>query len=37
MAIIIDLKDAIRDSIYGLDNTINFNFNEIEVVDYPYV
>ena len=37
MAIIIDLKDAIRDSIYELDNTINFNFNDIEVVNYPYV
>lgn len=37
MAIIVDLKNAIRDSINGIDNTINFNFNEIEVVDYPYI
>ena len=37
MAIIIDLKDAIRDNINGIDNTINFNFNEIETVDYPYI
>lgn len=37
MAIIIDLKDAIRDSAYNLDNTLNFNFNEIETVDYPYL
>ena len=37
MAIIIDLKNAIRDSIYGIDNKINFNFNEIETVDYPYI
>jgi hypothetical protein len=37
MAIIIDLKNAIRDNINGVDNTINFNFNEIEVADYPYI
>lgn len=37
MAIIIDLKNAIRDSVYGIDNTINFNFNEIEVADFPYI
>lgn len=37
MAIILDLKNAIRDSIYGIDNTINFNFNEIETADYPYI
>ena len=37
MAIIIDLKDAIRDKIYGVDNTINFNFNEIQTVDYPFI
>ena len=37
MAIIIDIKDAIRDSAYNLDNTLNFNFNEIETVDYPYL
>lgn len=37
MAIIIDLKNAIRDNINGIDNTINFNFNEIEVVDFPYI
>lgn len=37
MAIIIDLKDAIRDNIHGIDADINFNFNEIETVDYPYI
>ena len=37
MVIIIDLKNAIRDNINGIDNTINFNFNEIEVADYPYI
>lgn len=37
MAIIVDLKNAIRDNINGIDNTINFNFNEIETVDYPYI
>ena len=37
MAIIIDLKNAIRDGVYGIDNTINFNFNEIEVADFPYI
>ena len=37
MAIITDIKDAIRDSAYSLDNTLNFNFNQIEVADYPYL
>lgn len=37
MAVIIDLKNAIRDNINTIDNTINFNFNEIEVADYPYI
>lgn len=37
MAIIIDLKDAIRDKINEVDNTINFNFNEIQTVDYPFI
>lgn len=37
MAIIIDLKNAIRDNIHGIDADINFNFNEIETVDYPYI
>lgn len=37
MAIIIDLKNAIRDKIHSLDADINFNFNEIETVDYPYI
>ena len=37
MAIITDLKDAIRDKINGVDNTINFNFNEIQTVDYPFI
>jgi hypothetical protein len=37
MAIIIDLKNAIRDNIHGIDADINFNFNEIETADYPYI
>jgi hypothetical protein len=37
MSIIIDLKNAIRDNIYGIDADINFNFNEIETVDYPFI
>lgn len=37
MAIIIDLKNAIRKAIYTKDNTINFFFNEILKVQYPYV
>lgn len=35
--IISDLKNAIRDAIYDKDNSINFNFNKIETVDFPYV
>lgn len=37
MAIILELKDAIRNAIYKQDDTVNFNFNEIEVVEYPYI
>lgn len=37
MAIILDLKDAIRNAIYKQDDAINFNFNEIQVVEYPYI
>lgn len=37
MAIILDLKNAIRDKIHSLDADINFNFNEIETVDYPFI
>ena len=37
MSIIIDLKNAIRDNIHGIDANINFNFNEIETVDYPFI
>ena len=37
MAIILDLKDAIRNAIYAKDKSIKFNFNEIQVVKYPYV
>lgn len=37
MAIILDLKNAIRDNIHGINADINFNFNEIETVDYPYI
>lgn len=37
MAVITDLKDAIRDNIYGINANINFNFNEIETADYPYI
>lgn len=37
MAIIIDLKNAIRKAIYTKDNEINFFFNEILKVKYPFV
>ena len=37
MAIIIDIKDAIRDAIYKHDSSVNFNFNEIQTVEFPYV
>lgn len=37
MAIIIDLKNAIRKAIYTKDNSINFFFNEILKVQYPFV
>lgn len=37
MSIITDLKDAVRKAIYTKDNTINFNFNEIQVATYPYI
>ena len=37
MAIILNLKDAIRDNIHGIDANINFNFNHIEVAEYPYI
>ena len=37
MTIIIDIKNAIRKAIYTRDNEINFFFNEILKVQYPYV
>ena len=37
MAIIIDIKNAIRKAIYNKDNSINFFFDEILKVKYPYV
>ncbi len=37
MAIVIDIKNAIRNAIYSKDETINFFFNEILTVEYPYV
>lgn len=37
MAIVIDIKNAIRNAIYSKDNEINFFFNEIKKVEYPYV
>ena len=37
MATIIDIKNAIRKAIYTRDNEINFFFNEILKVQYPYV
>jgi hypothetical protein len=37
MATIIDIKNAIRKAIYTRDNEINFFFNEILKVEYPYV
>ena len=37
MGIIIDLKNAIRKSIYTLDKKMNFNFEEIKRAKYPFV
>lgn len=37
MAIITDLKNALRKAIYDKDNEINFYFNEIIKVKFPYV
>ena len=37
MAIIIDIKNAIRKAIYTKDSSVNFFFNEILKVEYPYV
>lgn len=37
MAIIIDLKNAIRKAIYNKDKSINFFFNEILRTQYPYI
>lgn len=37
MAIIIDLKNAIRKAIYTRNNELTFFFNEILRVEYPYV
>lgn len=37
MGIIVELKNAIRKSIYSLDKTMNFNFEKIKRVQYPYV
>ena len=37
MAIVIDIKNAIRGAIYLKDNEINFFFNEIKKVEYPYI
>lgn len=37
MGIIVEIKNAIRKSIYTLDKTINFNFEKIKRVQYPYV
>lgn len=37
MAIVIDIKDSIRNAIFTKDANINFFFNEILKVEYPYV
>lgn len=37
MAIILDLKNAIRKAIYTKDSEINFYFNEILRAEFPYV
>lgn len=37
MSIITDLKDSIRNAVNAKDDTINFNFNEIQVAEYPYI
>lgn len=37
MGIILELKNSIRKAIYELDKTVNFNFEEIKKVEYPFV
>lgn len=37
MATVVEIKNAIRRAIYTRDNSINFFFNEILKVEYPYV
>lgn len=37
MAIIIDLKNAIRKAVFDRDNALTFYFNEILRVEYPYI
>lgn len=37
MAIIIDIKNAVRKAIHTKDSAVNFFFNEILKVKYPYV
>lgn len=37
MALIVDIKNAIRKAINTRDNSINFYFDEILKVKYPYV
>lgn len=37
MAIILDIKNAIRDRIHLLDEGIHFNFNEMKTTQFPYV
>lgn len=37
MGIISELKNSIRKAIYELDKTVNFNFEEIQTAEYPFV
>lgn len=37
MAIILDIKNAIADALYEKDESVNFEFNEIQKADFPFV
>ena len=37
MAIITDIKNAIRDKIHSMDADVHFNFNEMKTTTFPYL
>lgn len=37
MAMIIDIKNAVKKAICDKDNTVNFSFNKITAAQYPYI